>query len=228
MLFAFTSRQHGPRGTKRRKTEEFTGREVILESSTSKERIVLVPKPPLPQNDPENMELDGPSDQGGSEPATDAFMRYDMYRETVQPPDSAKPKGVRFAEGVGKEEENWNRTLHHENLGHDDVLFTPEYLLVGEERYVVDTWRWKGTVEDGKRAEKLVKTKKRGMVKRRKLKKVKEATSTAEAAPTVGPSVDTVAPAEPSPKAPLLPVNVPVPKEDREEGELSDETSAAA
>jgi len=46
-------------------------------------------------------------------------------------------------------------------------------------------------------------------------------------APTVEPPTDAAAPAESSPKAPLPSVDVPVPKEDREEGELSDKPAAA-
>ncbi|KIM34273.1 hypothetical protein M408DRAFT_93184 [Serendipita vermifera MAFF 305830] len=253
LFFAFSDRSHAGQGAKRRKLDHpRTYREVILENSNSKKeegRIVLVPKPPVPQDDAGAMDVDDPS---GS--PSDTFMRYDLCRETL--PSTApkpenepvKPKGVRFAEvGIKDEEESWTRTLLHSGLSHEDILFQPDCLIVQDEKYVVKTWRWKSNAEDAKRVAEwvaqLAKTKKHATKRRRVKKKVKssvvnEAQAKAGAAPKT--ETETPAPAAPQPEggasaaaekeAPPPPVvDVPVAaNDDREEGELSDETPAAA
>lgn len=248
MLFAFPVHSYTAHGMKRRKLDgPRVYREVILENSRSKReegRTVLIPRPQARHNDPGAMEVDA---DGSQESPNDTFMRYDLYRET----EPAKLKGVRFVEAPGKdemrEEESWTRTLLHENLGHQDILFTPGFLLVGEEKYVVDTWRWKSHAEDRKRVTEkaaqaqLAKAKKRS-VKKRKMKRK----AGSETAPAGGPSkvegnttggqameVPLTVPegdatASAAQEVQSLPTDAPtISQEDREEGELSDETPAA-
>jgi hypothetical protein len=222
------------------------------------------------------MEVDSVDILGSS--IADGFMRYDLYREVRDPltvpseqkvevDESLKPKGVRFtAEAVEKDEArdpdniSWTRTLLHSNLGPQDILCIPDCLVVGDDKYAVDTWRWKSGPDDGKRSagktSQAARSKKRGSKKRKmKARKPKGDGAVAGTAPleTVDSSGDSksigaeattpIAAAVEAPltthpdnlgggnpKAPLLraaeasaSVSAPV-KEDREEGELSDET----
>jgi hypothetical protein len=270
MLFALTSSSTPLHVPKRRKLDPpRPNREIILASSRAElERFILVPKPP-PQNNPDSaMEIDDVNAPGSS--VANSFMRYDLYREVRDPPtmpgeqkvevgEPVKQKGVHFtAEVVDKDEArdpdniSWTRTLLNSDLGPQDILCIPDCLIVGDDKYVVDTWRWKSGPDDGKRsagkASQAARSKKRGLKKRKiKARKPKGDGAVTETAPleTEGPSGEvmgsksTVAEAPPTthpdklegdnPKPSLLPASEasvrasdPV-QEDREEGELSDE-----
>ena len=274
---------HAP---KRRKLEPpRTHREIILANSTIEaERFILAPLPPLAHSEPDSaMQVDG--GQGTS--VADSFMRYDLYREVRNPSitavdpkaaranenQSANPKGVHFTEDVISKDEardtdrnSWTRTLLHSNLGPQDIMCIPGCLLVGDDKYPVETWRWKSDSEEGKRpgakASQPGRSKKRGQKKRKtKPRKPKvegavadtasiekagsskgeraglepigsaaataisvEATATSQADKPREASSNLVSKETPPP---LAGVSV-VAKEDREEGELSDETPAAA
>jgi hypothetical protein len=240
MLFALTSSSPSVHAPKRRKLDTpRPNREIILaDSRNEKERIILVPKPPPPQDEPgSTMDIDSANPVGAI--LTEGFMRYDLYREMRDPltvpseqraelDESLKPKGVHFAADIvnkanARDPDNasWTRTLLHSDLGPQDILCIPDCLLVGDDKYTVETWRWKSEPEDAKRtAEKVsqvARSKKRGLRKRKmKARKPKGDAAVTEAVTTETEVVQSSA-------------SVPAPvKEDREEGELSDETPAAA
>jgi len=282
MLFAL-SPSSSSHTLKRRKLERpHVTREIILaKSGQESERLILVPKPPPtpPRNDESAaMEVDEDNARATNGPdssLTDHFIRYDLYRETrmsssdpnmdisvdpANPSDAIKSKGVHFtADAVKKDEAQdperlWKRELLHSDLGPLDILFIPDFVLVGEARYPVDTWRWKSDPADGKNVKPStpLRLKKRGLKKRKIKGRKNKAESTGligEAAPlplasevTSVPKGDTegvlelqpdVEPKEPGESIAAQEVPQPMKtapvavEEDREEGELSDETPAA-
>jgi hypothetical protein len=56
-------------------------------------------------------------------------------------------KGVRFVEQT-LSRPIWTRTLLHTNLGPDDILFTPNSLVIQEDTYPIHSWRYRDYGEE--------------------------------------------------------------------------------